>query len=169
MPALTGPLRGAIVAMNQDRVIGLDGNLPWHYPADLKRFKQRTLGHTILMGRKTWESIGSKPLPNRRNIVISRGGVSEDVECFDSIDNAFAACGDSDLWVIGGGQIYIAAMDRLNLLDITLVPDHVNTEGAVRFPTVDPAVWQLMYQEPLDNDPRLINTVYMRQGAFSTS
>ena len=62
----------AIVAMSPERVIGLDGNLPWHYPVDLKRFRNVTLGTTVIMGRKTWESLNSKALPKRRNIVITR-------------------------------------------------------------------------------------------------
>ncbi len=147
--------------MTHDRVIGLDGDLPWHYSADLKRFKQRTMGHAIIMGRKTWQSIGSRPLPGRRNIVVSRRGIPEEVECYRSIDTAMAACGDDDLWVIGGGQIYGAAMDRLNILDVTLVPDSVDAEGVVRFPVIDPSAWRKLGEETLEDDPRLINILYV--------
>lgn len=159
MPA---PLRGAIVAMNRDRVIGLDGRLPWHYSADLRRFKRRTMGCAIVMGRKTWESIGSTALPGRRNIVISRQGVSG-VECHGSIGEGLDACGDADAWIIGGGQIYEAAIPFLNLLDVTWVPDRVDTPGAVRFPPIDLRLWSMSTEEPLDGDPELLNTVYLRR------
>lgn len=148
--------------MSRDRVIGIDGDLPWHHSADLKRFKQRTSGHTILMGRKTWESIGAKPLPGRRNIVISRRGVDEPVESYREIGEAFSACDDEDLWVIGGGQIYAAAMDRLNLLDVTLVPETPSPAGAVLFPEIDPRIWRKVSEEPLEGDPRLTSLVYLR-------
>ncbi|MGI9317478.1 MAG: dihydrofolate reductase, partial [bacterium] len=124
------PLRGAFVAMNKDRVIGIDGSLPWHYSADLKRFKQRTMGSIIVMGRFTWESIGSKPLPGRRNIIVSRSGV-DGVECHNTIDSVMTACEGQDIWFIGGGQIYRAALHLLNLLDVTLVPDKVESPNTV--------------------------------------
>ena len=159
------PLRGAFVAMNQQRVIGINGGLPWHYSADLKRFKRCTLHSTIIMGRLTWESIGSKPLPKRRNIVVSRSGrehVPNDVECYSSIELALEACGDDDFWIIGGGQIYTASMHYLNFLDITLVPDAINDKEAIYFPEIDLEKWQLLSSMPIEEDPRLINTQYIR-------
>ena len=81
------PLRGAIVAMTRDNVIGLDGGLPWHYSENLKRFKRRTMGYAVVLGRVTWESIGRKALPGRRNIVISRSAVPG-VECYHGIEIA---------------------------------------------------------------------------------
>ncbi|MEM7196294.1 MAG: dihydrofolate reductase, partial [Pseudomonadota bacterium] len=81
------PLVGALVAMNADRIIGLDGTIPWHHSEDLKRFKRLTTGTVIIMGRLTWESIGSKPLPERKNIVISRSQV-DSVECYTSVESA---------------------------------------------------------------------------------
>ena len=98
------PVRGAIVAMNRDNIIGLDGKIPWHHSGDLKRFKRRTMGAAIIMGRLTWESIGSKPLPGRRNVVISRNPV-ENAECYTDICTATRACEGGDTWIIGGGQI----------------------------------------------------------------
>lgn len=163
-PGMTypSPLRGAIVAMNKDNVIGVDGTLPWHYSADLKRFKARTMGGIVVMGRHTWESIGSRPLPGRRNIVVSRKGVA-DVECYPDIVSVMQACGESDTWFIGGGQIYRAAFQLLNLLDITLVPDEVVSSVAVTFPEISDTDWVILEQSPLETDPRLINTIYVRK------
>ena len=154
------PLCGAIVAMNPDRVIGLAGKIPWHYSADLKRFKSRTLGCTIIMGRLTWESIGSRPLPGRRNIVVSRGNVP-DVECYRSVDEAMDSSADSDTWIIGGGQIYTAAMPRLTLLDITYVPDQINHESVIRFPEIDWTQWSEASRETIAGT-ELLNIIYHR-------
>ena len=136
------PTIGAIAAMTQDRVIGLDGAIPWHYPEDLKRFKSVTMGSAIIMGRLTWESIHCRALPGRRNIVISRAPVQA-VEHYDRIQLALAACADRDIWVIGGGQIYQAALKWLTRLDITYVPDRIDRPDAVRFPFIDPRIWQV--------------------------
>ncbi len=127
--------------MTGDRVIGLDGGIPWHYPEDLKRFKRTTLGAAIIMGRLTWESINCKALPGRRNIVISRNPVKS-IEHYDQVQLALSACDDQDIWVIGGGQIYQAAFKWLTRLDITYVPDRIDRPDAVRFPAIDPRVWQ---------------------------
>lgn len=158
---LNTPLRGAIVAMNADNVIGLNGDLPWHYAADLQRFKQRTLHHAIIMGRLTWESLGCKALPKRRNIVISRKPV-ESVECYTSIEHALNAIGDDDVWFIGGGQIYRAAMPYTNLLDITYVPDVVTAKHLVTFPEIDPRKWQLQSSETFGEHDELKNAIYHR-------
>jgi dihydrofolate reductase len=165
----TTPLRGAIVAMTRQRVIGLEGSLPWHYPEDLKRFKQCTLGHPIVMGRKTWQSIGSKPLPGRRNIVVSRRGISGEAECYPGVDAALDACGEEDAWVIGGGQVYRAAMPRLNLLDVTWVPDVIPPLGATTFPAIDRSSWRLQRECPLAGDDRLIHSIYVRVNEGATS
>lgn len=138
---MAAPLRGAIVAMTRDRVIGVDGKLPWHYPEDLRRFKQRTMGCAVVMGRVTWDSLNRKPLPGRRNIVISRAGVAG-VECYDGVAAAIAACGDEDLWIIGGAQTYQAAMEYIDVLDVTFVPDVVEGD-VVRFPDVDWGRWRV--------------------------
>lgn len=162
MPSTLSPLRGAIAAMNHDNVIGLDGDIPWHYSEDLKRFKQTTLDSTIIMGRLTWESIGSKALPRRRNIVISRSTV-ENVEYYNNIDTAIEQCAQDDIWFIGGGQIYQAVMPILNLLDITYVPDKIDSPNVVVFPEIDPSIWQVTSQQKLE-DSELVNMIYQRRG-----
>lgn len=153
------PLRGAIVAMTRARVIGKDGKLPWHYPADLRRFKQRTMNCAVIMGRVTWDSLGNKPLPGRRNIVISRAGVAG-VECYNSIATALKACGDQDVWFIGGAQIYQAAMDYVDLLDVTFVPDVVEGNDLVRFPEIDWGKWNVVEETMMR--AQLCNVVYWR-------
>ena len=157
---------GAIAAMTRDRVIGVENAIPWHYSEDFKRFKRVTLGGIIIMGRKTWESLGCRALPGRRNIVISRNRVAA-IEHFASIEHALDACGDSeqDIWIIGGGQIYRAAMPYCTLLDITTVPDRIESQGAIRFPSIDPDAWVAGESIPLEADPRLSVQRYTRRTA----
>lgn len=154
------PTRGAIAAMTSDRVIGLNGRIPWHYSSDLRRFKRVTMDSTIVMGRLTWESIGSKPLPGRRNIVISRNPVA-DVECYNSVRQALDAC-KVDTWIIGGGQIYIETLHWINTLDITYVPDVINDKKAVRFPVINADIWREQSSCRLPESD-LLNVVYCRR------
>ena len=160
---LPTPLRGAIVAMTRDRVIGVDGGMPWHYGEDLKRFKRRTMGCAVIMGRVTWDAIGHKELPGRRNIVISRSVVAG-VEHYGGIEQPMEACREQDLWVIGGEQIYRAAMGYLNLLDITWVPDVIERDDAARFPPIDLSRWRVAEQSTLLGNAGLTNIVYRRVG-----
>lgn len=128
--------------MAKNRVIGRDGHLPWHISDDLKRFKQLTMGHHIVMGRKTWESLG-RLLPGRHHIIVSRspGYAVSGAKVADSIDAAFAACGeDNEIFVIGGGEIYALALpmaDRILLTEIDW-----NFEGDAFFPALVPGEWQ---------------------------
>jgi dihydrofolate reductase len=119
------PTIALIAAMDRARAIGKNGALPWHLPPDLKRFKALTLGHTVLMGRKTFESIG-KPLPGRRNVVLSRDPSfqRDGVEACRSLSAALRLCTSDTLWVIGGGEIYTLALPIAQRLEIT----HVDTE-----------------------------------------
>lgn len=133
-----------IAAMAHDRVIGKDNQMPWHLPADLAHFKRVTLGKPVLMGRKTFESIG-RPLPGRRNLVISRnpGYQAEGIEVVDSVEVALALLVSSaveELMVIGGGHLYaemLPSADRLYLTQIDLA-----VEGDTRFPAFDDGQWQ---------------------------
>ena len=126
-----------IVAHADNRVIGKDNDMPWHLPADLAYFKQVTLGKPVIMGRKTYESIG-RPLPGRKNIVISRDAnyKAEGVETVTSIEQAFArAEGVDEIMVIGGGAIYQHCMPSADKLYVT----HINAdiEGDTQFPEYD--------------------------------
>ena len=123
-----------VVAHSANRVIGRDGELPWHLPSDLRHFKELTTGGTVVMGRRTWESIPERfrPLPGRRNIVVSRNGVAAP-EVFGSVEAALDAAGDC--FVIGGGQVYAAALDRADTIHATEVEAEV--EGDAFFPAVE--------------------------------
>lgn len=124
-----------IVAMAKGRVIGRHGTLPWHYSEDLKHFKRTTLGHPIIMGRKTFESIG-RALPKRRNIVVSRTmrEAPEGIELCESLGAAIELAGTSDdqAFVIGGARIYEEALQRATRLYVTEID--VEVEGDVFFP-----------------------------------
>lgn len=121
------PCLSIIVAMARNRVIGADGGIPWHLPAELRRFKSLTLGHHIIMGRKTWESIG-RLLPGRTMVIITRqrGYRAPGVQIAHSLDDAIAACGaDDEIFVIGGAELYAQALARAARLYLTTVDAEV--------------------------------------------
>jgi dihydrofolate reductase len=120
-----------IAALNRKRVIGKDGKLPWHISEDLKRFKRLTVGHTVLMGRKTYESLG-KPLSDRRNVVLTSQSIPG-VETYDSQEAALAALRSQEkIFIIGGGKIFKQFLDRANELYLTLVDNDI--DGDTFFP-----------------------------------
>ena len=130
-----------VVAIAENHAIGKDNQLLWHLPKDLKHFKQITNGHTIIMGRKTFDSMG-KPLPNRRNIVITRNKTLElpGAEVVSSLAEALALCStDEEVFVIGGGEIYTTAMPQTNRIYLTVV--HQSFEGDAFFPEIDKETW----------------------------
>ena len=128
--------------MGLNREIGIDNQLPWHLPKDLKHFKEITSGHPIIMGRKTYESIG-KPLPNRTNIVISRkkDWFEEGILIVGSIKEAikFGQKIDEDIFIIGGGNIFEQTMDIADKLEVTEIK--TNIEADTFFPKIDPKIW----------------------------
>ncbi|MDE7373925.1 MAG: dihydrofolate reductase [Odoribacter sp.] len=131
-----------IVAAAENNVIGNKNALIWHVSADLKHFKQLTTGHAVVMGRKTYESIG-RPLPNRRNIVISRNPDfrPEGCEVVPGIADALRLAADEEeVFIIGGGTIYREMWNKANRLYLTLV--HAAPEGDTSIPDIDPACWQ---------------------------
>lgn len=137
-----------VVAVASNGVIGRDGDLPWRLPSDLKRFKQLTLGKPVVMGRRTWDSIG-RPLPGRPNIVITRDPAfsAPGAQVVASLDDALAAArreaetlGVDEICVIGGGQIYAQVFDRADILHVTHV--EADVEGDTRFPDIDPASFE---------------------------
>jgi len=140
-----------IAACAENRVIGRDGALPWRLPADLARFRALTMGHAIVMGRRTWESIG-RPLPGRRNLVVTSRPLERDgVECFSSLAGALeAASPDPEPFVIGGEALYRAALPLAARLHLTRV--HAAPEGDACFPEVDWADWKLVFEERHDRD-----------------
>lgn len=154
--------RGIIAAVSPEGVIGVDGGIPWHYSADFKRFKRLTTGCTIIMGRLTWESLPKKPLPERRNIVITSRAI-EGVECFPDISAALAICDEDDVWFIGGARLYEEAMRHADFIDLTTVPDRIDHPSAVTFPEIDEAIWEASPLETDPDDPRLSRRVYRRR------
>lgn len=137
----------AIVAMAANRVIGANNQLPWRLPADLARFKRLTMGHTLLVGRKTYESIG-RPLPGRTFVVVTRqrGYAPAGVKVAHTVDEALAlAQGDDEVFVAGGAEIYAQTMDRLNRLYLTRIER--DFPGDTYFPQVDLSGWKLVEQE----------------------
>ena len=153
-------MKGILVAVSPEGVIGKDNTIPWHYSADLKRFKRLTIGNTIIMGRKTWESLPIKPLPGRRNIVITRS-VIENVECFRSIDEALDTC-KGDIWFIGGAGIYEEAMDKADIIDMTLVPDNITGKDCIYFPKIGHN-WKESEVTTLEEDNQLKHKKYSRR------
>jgi dihydrofolate reductase len=136
-----------IVAMARNRVIGKGGTLPWHLSDDLKRFRSLTMGHPIIMGRKTHDSIG-RALPGRRNVVISRDTslAVDGVETATSLPAALQlTAGTEVVFVIGGQQIYQLALEQAERIELTLI-DH-DFDGDVLFPEIDPAEWKESYRE----------------------
>jgi dihydrofolate reductase len=149
MTASARPEIVLIAAVGENDVIGSDGDMPWKLSTDLKRFKRLTLGHPVVMGRKTFESIG-RPLPGRRNIVVTRdaGWAHEGVARAGSLDEAFALAGETAgdaVMVIGGGTIYAAALPMADRLEITRV--HAAPAGDTLFPKIDPQLWQQVARE----------------------
>jgi dihydrofolate reductase len=137
-----------IAAVARNGVIGRDGRIPWHIPGDLPRFKRITMGHPVIMGRRTWQSLG-RPLPGRRNIVVSRtpGYKAEGAEVFRSLDEAFAACaGAAEVFVIGGTEVYREALARADRLLLTEIDADI--EGDATFPAFDRAAWRETAREP---------------------
>ena len=142
-----------IVAMSENRVIGRDGTLPWHLSADLKRFKQLTMGHTIVMGRKTYESIG-RPLPGRVSIVLSRDPKYRisGVDVVESFEQALAKTRAEDVFIIGGAQLYEKTLPFAERLYLTEVGTMI--DGDVFFPDCDWSQWELVESLPTEVDPK---------------
>lgn len=143
-----------VVAASDNQVIGIENKLPWHLPADLKFFKNLTIGHAIIMGRKTFESIG-KALPNRRNLVITRDRyfAAEGCELFHSLEEAIDACVEGETFIIGGDSIYKQALSLCNKIYLTRVHTHIEN-GQAFFPELNATVWSLISSEFVPKDDR---------------
>jgi len=153
-----------VVAYSDNRVIGRDNALPWRLPGDLAHFKRTTLGHPIIMGRKTWESLG-RPLPGRPNLVVSRDPLYQAPgacvhrslrQALDACRNAPVAC------IIGGAQIYAQALDIADEIIATEV--HARIDGDAFFPDLDPAGWEEVqrHPQPAENGLAFDFAVYRR-------
>lgn len=143
-----------VVAVARNGVIGRGNALPWRLPADLQHFKRTTLGHPILMGRRTWESIG-RPLPGRTNLVLSRAADyhAPGATVVRTLDEARrAAVGAESLMVIGGAELYRVLFDEAAVLHLTEV--HADVDGDVRFPDWDRSRWRETWREEHAADER---------------
>jgi len=165
---MTSPRLTLIVARARNGVIGRDGTLPWRLPEDLAFFKRTTMGHPIVMGRRTWESIG-RPLPGRRSIVVSRqaGFAAAGAEVAASLDEALRLCaGSAEVFVIGGAQFYAEALPRADRLIVTEID--ADFEGDTHWPAPDPLQWREAAREHLppagERSFALDFVTYLRRG-----
>ncbi|MFK7808130.1 MAG: dihydrofolate reductase [Saprospiraceae bacterium] len=146
----------AIVATAKNNVIGINNGIPWYLPADLKYFKRTTLNHHIIMGRKSYESIG-RPLPKRTNVIVTRDPFYAASNCLitHSVEEALKLALDNnedEAFIIGGGEIYKLAMPFVNRLYLTEVD--LEVEGAVYFPEIDLSEWELISEESHEPDEK---------------
>lgn len=154
-----------IVAHADNRVIGHNNQLPWHLPEDLKRFKRLTMGHHIIMGRKTYESLG-RLLPGRTTVIVTRDATYkvEGAKVVHSIPEALAACvGDSEPFLIGGAELYIQGLPHVTRLYLTRVFAQVG--GDAFFPELQMADWELVSEEAnvSENGLHYSDLVYQRR------
>jgi dihydrofolate reductase len=141
---MSRPRVAIVVALDERGAIGRGGELPWRLPDDLRRFKALTLGKPVIMGRKTWESIGARPLPGRLNLVVSRqrGLPAPGATVVDSLEAAYAAAGDAaEVSVIGGADIYRLALPGTDVLHLTRVHTVV-PDADTYFPPLDDSEWR---------------------------
>lgn len=130
---------GIIAAVSSNGVVGKNGKLSWSYPEDLKYFKSQTLNSTIIMGRSTFESMGSKPLPKRTNIVVSSQYIkSDNIIRTTSLDKAILAAKDENIWLIGGTNIWRDGMKYADKIYLTLIPETIEGDNLTYFPWVSP-------------------------------
>lgn len=143
-----------IAAIDKRCTLGADNDLIWHLPDDMKHFVASTKGHAVIMGRKTFDSIGAKPLPKRHNVVITRQKdyEAEGVSVVHDLDSAIELVKDDDQpFIVGGAQIYSLAMEKADRLEITHI-HHEFEEGDAYFPEIDPKVWKVVNEidHPVD-------------------
>lgn len=158
-----------IAALSENNVIGKDNELPWHISADLRRFKELTTGHPIIMGRKTYESLPTKPLPNRTNIILSRDPEYDPpgAERHITMSSAFAKAKEmhEEIFVIGGAEIYEQTLPLATRLYLTLV--HQNVDGDAFFPSLPEGDFvEVAREEHADHDPPFTFLTYDRQGSI---
>jgi dihydrofolate reductase len=159
---------GLIAAVSHNGIIGVENKIPWNYSEDMKHFRETTKNSTIIMGRKTFESIG-KPLPKRRNIVISSKKIEVGgVETFSSISSVVVEQNPmlpdyrSDVWFIGGASIYEEGMQYADEIHLTLTPDMITAPNAVRFPWINPQHFAVRELRPLAEGSKLMLAIYSR-------
>ena len=145
----------AIVAIDENGAIGRQGDLLCHLPADMRHFKEVTMGHSIVMGRKTFESFPRRPLPGRQNIVITRNAAWQypGVTVANSLEEAITAAQTETVFIIGGAQVYELALPHVDVLHLTVIHARWATADAF-FPVLDPNEWQEVSREHHESDHR---------------
>lgn len=163
------PIIAAIVAMARNRVIGKDNQMPWHIPEEFKYFRRMTMGKPLIMGRKSFDALGGKPLPGRANIIISRnpGAVQGDVIAVATLDEAVEKAreiarrdGVDEIFIAGGAQIYEMAMPVTQRLYLTIIDR--DYEGNVFFPQFEMQNWRETSSTPVDYDPPYAMKIFDR-------
>ena len=162
-----------IAAASVNRVIGLNGGLPWHLPADLRFFRDKTMGHHLLMGRKTWEAF-PRPLPGRTSIVLGKvqQRMPEGVFSVQSLEEGIELArsrGEEELMVIGGGQLYEAAIGKAEVIYLTHILTRIKEEG-VLFPVVSAMDWEIVsseYREKDEKNPFPMEFIELRRKGVS--
>ncbi len=154
-----------IAAMAENRVIGRDNALPWRLPRDLRRFKRLTQGHTVIMGRRTFQSVEGGALPNRRSIVVTRDRSYQapGAETAGSLREALDMAGeraDDEVFILGGAEIFELALPRADRIYLTIV--HAKPAGDTYFPEFDPAAWTLVEEERHEADERNAHAMSFR-------
>lgn len=157
---MSAPTVTLLWAMAENGVIGRDGALPWHLPDELRRFKALTIGHAVVMGRRTWESLPVRPLPGRQNIVLTRNAAYEapGAETALSLPAALDAVAGGAAFVIGGAMVFEDALEVADHLEVTLV--HAEVAGDTVMPAIDWSRWRLVAESrhPSDDDHALAFT-----------
>ncbi|CAB4196561.1 FolA Dihydrofolate reductase [uncultured Caudovirales phage] len=140
---------GIIAAVSSNGVIGINDKIPWNYPEDMRHFKQMTENSVVIMGRKTFESIG-RPLPKRDNIVITRSNLeNSQVQTYRSVsqavymENKKLSENPKNIWFIGGASIYEEGLLYADKIYLTLVPDYIDDKNAIKFPWINPSIFKL--------------------------
>jgi dihydrofolate reductase len=140
-----------VAALGRNRAIGLDGKMPWHLPAELQHFKRTTMGRTIVMGRKTWQSIG-RPLPGRQNVVVSRDPNyrADGAEVAKSLEQALEIAASDEIMIIGGGELYAVAMPLASRMVLTVID--IEPRADTWFPEWDKDEWREVKVRRFDAD-----------------
>lgn len=150
-----------IAAHDPNLVIGKDGELPWRYPEDLKHFKSVTLGNTIIMGRGVFEELNEKPLPGRKNIVLSRSRTYDQVETHSSLEGALKSLNDEEVFIIGGGELYKQTLPEADKLIITEIKKEY--EGDTYFPEYRDKIGQRWKEVSREDHEELSFIVYEKK------
>jgi len=150
-----------IAACSLNGVIGVSNKIPWNCPSDMKHFREMTKNSTVILGRSTFESMGSKPLPKRRNLVITSRDLLDGVECYPSIQDALnASSNDESIWFIGGSRIYEQSMQFADEIHLTIIPEIINDINAVKFPWINPEMFKVKEIKLLNPDENLKYVIY---------